>query len=142
LFNDYAPTYDDHFKKLLYSAPRIIRQEMGKIYKTSGQFTSTEMIKIEQPGAGDIPDDGIVIDGDRVNSVSTLSAAQRAELKSKDVLQVPQEFAEAEEGDNVGTSCQTYKSFVNNSLDVLDLGCGTGLAGAWLKDYAKTLVVR
>tara|TARA_B110000090_G_C12987149_1_gene295156 strand:- start:115 stop:345 length:231 start_codon:yes stop_codon:yes gene_type:complete len=28
---------------------------------------------------------------------------------------------------------------INNTLDVLDLGCGTGLAGAWLKDYAKTL---
>jgi predicted TPR repeat methyltransferase len=25
-------------------------------------------------------------------------------------------------------------------LDVLDLGCGTGLAGGWLKDYSKNLI--
>ena len=29
---------------------------------------------------------------------------------------------------------------MNASLDILDIGCGTGLAGAWLKDYARSLV--
>ena len=29
---------------------------------------------------------------------------------------------------------------MNNSLDILDLGCGTGLAGSWLKDYAKYMI--
>jgi hypothetical protein len=40
----------------------------------------------------------------------------------------------------VGAGCSSYSSFMNNTLDILDIGCGTGLAGAWLKDYAKTLV--
>lgn len=40
----------------------------------------------------------------------------------------------------VGTSCSTYSSFMSDRLDILDIGCGTGLAGAWLKDYAKSLV--
>ena len=40
----------------------------------------------------------------------------------------------------VGSSCSTYTSFMDQSLDVLDLGCGTGQAGAWVKDYAKTMV--
>ena len=40
----------------------------------------------------------------------------------------------------VGSSCSSYSSFMNNSLDILDIGCGTGQAGAWLKDYAKSLV--
>ena len=29
---------------------------------------------------------------------------------------------------------------MDSSLDVLDLGCGTGQAGAWVKDYARTMV--
>jgi len=40
----------------------------------------------------------------------------------------------------VGSSCSSYSSFMNASLDILDIGCGTGLAGAWLKDYARSLV--
>jgi hypothetical protein len=44
------------------------------------------------------------------------------------VLVPPTEFAEASE--NVGSSCQTYKSnIVDKELDILDLGCGTGQAG-------------
>lgn len=31
-------------------------------------------------------------------------------------------------------------SYLNASLDILDLGCGTGLIGSWFKDYAKKLV--
>ena len=31
-------------------------------------------------------------------------------------------------------------AYLNGSLDVLDLGCGTGLLGAWLADYAKSMV--
>lgn len=30
--------------------------------------------------------------------------------------------------------------YLNGSLDILDLGCGTGLIGSWFKDYARTLV--
>ena len=34
----------------------------------------------------------------------------------------------------------TYLSYIQKSLDILDLGCGTGLAGAWLEDYAKSMI--
>lgn len=50
----------------------------------------------------------------------------------------PNSFLPAEKP--VGSSCSSYSSFMNHSLDILDIGCGTGLVGAWLKDYAKTLV--
>lgn len=39
-----------------------------------------------------------------------------------------------------GCGDHTHAPTVNGPLDILDLGCGTGLAGAWLKDYAKTLI--
>lgn len=31
-------------------------------------------------------------------------------------------------------------SYLNQSLDILDLGCGTGLVGSWFKDYGKRIV--
>ena len=92
LFDTYAATYDSHGKKLLYSAPRVIRQEMAAIYR--GRFTISseeETVPLnlpsEQPGCTTI--------------IPTIA--------------------------------------INSTLDVLDLGCGTGLAGAWLKDYARSL---
>ena len=30
--------------------------------------------------------------------------------------------------------------YLNSSLSILDLGCGTGLVGSWLKDYASEAV--
>jgi tetratricopeptide (TPR) repeat protein len=37
LFDSYSASYDPHVKKLMYSAPRVIRQELAKIYR--GRFT-------------------------------------------------------------------------------------------------------
>eukprot|EP01042_Synura_sphagnicola_P002304 gene2304-2757_t len=34
----------------------------------------------------------------------------------------------------------TYLKYMEKSLDILDLGCGTGQAGSWLEDYARSLV--
>eukprot|EP01041_Mallomonas_annulata_P011979 gene11979-25087_t len=34
----------------------------------------------------------------------------------------------------------TYLSYMEKSLDILDLGCGTGLVGKWMKDYAKNMI--
>lgn len=44
----------------------------------------------------------------------------------------PEEIRSAHDGDVL--------SYLNGSLDVLDLGCGTGLIGSWFKDYARKLV--
>lgn len=33
-----------------------------------------------------------------------------------------------------------FLDYMKDRLDILDLGCGTGLVGRWLKDYARTLV--
>jgi len=93
LFDQYATTYEEHGKKLLYSAPRIIRQELAKIYKQRKQ-------------------------------------AEDASFSIPDVMTPPSQ----------SDGCTGYVSFMNNSLDILDLGCGTGLMGAWLKDYARSLV--
>lgn len=92
LFNDYGSEYDNHVKKLLYSAPRVVRQELAKIYR--GRFN--------------IPED--------------------------EVRGVP-----AGVDDDSGCTVVVPTIKINNTLDILDLGCGTGLAGAWLKDYANSL---
>ena len=33
LFNDHAPVYDAYMKKLMYSATRVIRQELSTVYR-------------------------------------------------------------------------------------------------------------
>ena len=38
-----------------------------------------------------------------------------------------------------GCSSHPHVQLTAGPLDVLDLGCGTGLAGGWVKDYCKTL---
>jgi len=116
LFDSYAQTYDNHGKKLLYSAPRVIRQELAKIYRTQ----MGDVVDLDRPLEA-IP-------------VSSCSDHDHANTPGAPVTS----FKEASEP--VGSGCSTYRSFVNASLDILDIGCGTGLAGAWLKDYAKTLI--
>ncbi len=116
LFDSYAQTYDNHGKKLLYSAPRVIRQELAKIYRTQ----MGDAIDLDRPLEA-IP-------------VSSCSDHDHANTPGAPVTA----FKEASEP--VGSGCSTYRSFINASLDILDIGCGTGLAGAWLKDYAKTLI--
>jgi predicted TPR repeat methyltransferase len=130
LFDQYATVYDTHVKKLLYSATRVIRQELAKVYRNKygifdGRYVSPSAL--EEPsvdtGAG-----------------SALSAAPAGACLDREgeLMDTPVEFKEA--ATPVGSSCSTYTSFMNGSLDILDIGCGTGLAGAWLKDYARTLV--
>ena len=114
LFNSYADTYDSHGKKLLYSAPRIIRQELAEIYKVTYADKLAGMI--------------IVVDNFCFCQKYLFLGAEK----------IAESFPVASEP--VGSSCSSYSSFMNNTLDILDLGCGTGLAGAWLKDYAKSLV--
>ena len=39
-----------------------------------------------------------------------------------------------------GCASHSHVAITSGPLEILDLGCGTGLAGAWLKDYAQKLV--
>ena len=38
-----------------------------------------------------------------------------------------------------GCGSHPHVQLTAGPLDVLDLGCGTGLAGGWVKDYCKTM---
>ena len=97
LFNSYGSVYDDQVRKLRYSAPRVIRQEMAKIYKARYEKQMS-----------------VTIESDRDFNVA---------------------------GEQItGSGCSTYTTYMNSTLDVLDLGCGTGLAGSWVKDYAASMV--
>jgi len=111
LFNSYAQIYDNHGKKLLYSAPRVIRQELAKIYKDEiGKETGTP-INLGTPTE-----------------------------RNPEVIACTDHPEELHKGQVNDGGCATYTSFVNATKDILDIGCGTGLAGAWLKDYARNLV--
>lgn len=54
------------------------------------------------------------------------------EVYNATFLSLPEETQSAHNGDVL--------SYLNESLDILDLGCGTGLIGSWFKDYARKLV--
>lgn len=98
LFQNYATEYDDHCKKMFYAAPRVVRQELAKIFKAQQRAVAL---------------------GQEELTSSSLTAAVAS---------------------TVDGSCSSYVSFMNHTLDVLDLGCGTGQTGAWMKDYARTMV--
>ena len=105
LYNSYAASYDTHGKKLRYASPRVIREEMAKIYKATGRFQ------------GDGNELGTEEDeGGHSCAPSTMGSSEG------------------------GCSSHAHVQLTAGPLDVLDLGCGTGLAGGWVKDYCKTLV--
>ncbi len=107
LFNAYGSTYDDHVKKLLYQAPRVIRQELAKIYK--GRFVVTD---------------------------TATNTVMEGGIDGQDGENIPVNLP----SDSPGCTTIVPTIKINNTLDILDLGCGTGLAGAWLKDYAKVRI--
>ncbi|CAM9536165.1 unnamed protein product [Phaeothamnion confervicola] len=85
LYDVTAEGYDDHMrKKLLYTAPRILRQAVREHFN------------------------------------GTIFAALPADVRA------------AHGGDVL--------RWLNGSLDILDLGCGTGLCGSWFTDYARRSV--
>ena len=105
LYSTYAATYDEHGKKLRYSTPRVIREEMAKVYKSINRFAGVELgTEADEDGHSCAP--------------STMGSSEG------------------------GCSSHTHVTLTAGPLDVLDLGCGTGLAGGWLKDYCKNLVGR
>ncbi|KAM3568190.1 hypothetical protein VYU27_009683 [Nannochloropsis oceanica] len=87
LFDYYAPTYDQHMKEgLLYTAPRILRQEVRKVLNHT-LFSEGALGPVTAEGSNE--------------------ALTRA---------------------------------LNKSMRILDLGCGTGLCGAWFTDYSTRMV--
>jgi predicted TPR repeat methyltransferase len=145
LFSDYALSYDSHTKKMLYSAPRVIRQELSTIYKA--RYTT-------RGANGELIVDRKKIQTLKDATVSASSSSSSTNSQVKDEVMITR--MDEDECDNpfksnevtdfiaanttVASSCSTYTSFMDSSLDVLDLGCGTGQTGAWVKDYARTMV--
>jgi predicted TPR repeat methyltransferase len=125
LFNTYAPIYDQQQKKLLYATPRVMRQELAKIYKEKYG---------EQGPTQQSPIDSIMDQISAQEAPATRTVWKNGIMKTE----IVSDFKAAEKP--VENSCSTYTSFMNGTLDILDLGCGTGLTGSWLKDYAKSLV--
>ena len=161
-------------KKLMYSATRVIRQELATVYRakfgifdgrygSDGSISGLDRSGSEGVGEGEggvvgemkekavidlefdddlkavdkvveneveVPVSGVV----KVVSDKAYAAGRRIQKEMSDVS----EFKEAQ--GPVGAGCSTYSSFMNKTLDILDIGCGTGGAGAWLKDYARNLV--
>ena len=154
LFNDHAPVYDAYMKKLMYSATRVIRQELSTVYRAKfgifdGRYASDGSISGLIPQSdSDIDNSFEMIDNvekkekeveiegvKKIISDKAFAAGIRIQ-KDKKMSDVS-DFKEAQ--GPVGAGCSTYSSFMNKTLDILDLGCGTGGAGAWLKDYARSL---
>jgi predicted TPR repeat methyltransferase len=102
LYNSYAPTYDEHGKKLRYSTPRVIREEMATVYKAINRFEG-------------------------------LSLGEHTDVEGHSC-------APAGIGTSEGGCAEHSHVMSPGPLDVLDLGCGTGLAGGWLKDFSKNLI--
>lgn len=132
LYDTYSDTYDEHGKKLLYSAPRVIRQEMAKVYKAREKLL-TESVD------GDSDESLEIVTSPPMNKISLtpLSTCGDHTTASTDTANPT---ASCDDHDHDPNECGGQVSFMNRKLDILDLGCGTGLAGAWLKDYARTLV--
>jgi len=137
LFNDYAGVYDSHMKKLLYSAPRVLRQELATFYRGKfnlfdGRYGSDgTLVGLEVP-----IDQGVVLpvsDKAFAAGVRKVSTVTRVGPSSSIVRLI-------DESESLEQSSLSYSSYMNKTLNILDLGCGTGSAGAWLKDYAKTLI--
>ena len=53
LYDNYASNYDEHGKKLRYAAPRVIREEMAKIYKAIGRFEGDERLGFLEDEGGE-----------------------------------------------------------------------------------------
>ena len=104
LYDSYAKNYDEHCKKLRLSTPRVIREEMAKIYKRIGRFVG------EGNELGTEEDEG-----GETCAPSTMGTSEG------------------------GCGSHPHVQLTAGPLDVLDLGCGTGLAGGWVKDYCKTM---
>jgi predicted TPR repeat methyltransferase len=111
LFDAYASKYDEHVKKLHFAAPRVVRQELAKIWKERGQVSELE------PWSAN---------------------ASIAEVEYDSEYDSAQNVVDTDER-GVPHVCGSHSGAPPGTQDVLDIGCGTGLAGAWIKDHAKTL---
>jgi len=118
LFDSYAPIYDVQTKKIMYSAPRVIRQEMAKIYR--GRFTIINTAESSPSSAASVN-----ADKSSISSSSSSSSNGNILIEDEIPLHLPSE----------GPGCTTIipTIVINNTLDILDIGCGTGLAGKYFQ---------
>ena len=145
LFDTYAQVYDTHVKKLLYSATRVIRQELATIYRSkhglydnqqapSFSLTPLERAEImkkegeEEQRRKDL--EMIELTKQASEQASQQASKDGTKRDTKEGYKAMSEVDQFKEAlAPVGSSCSTYSSFMNSSLDILDIGCGTGLAG-------------
>ena len=143
-------------KKLMYSATRVIRQELSTVYRAKfgifdGRYASDGSISglIPQLDSDSDSDSGyeMINNGETTEKevenegvkkiISDKAFAAGIRIQKDKKMSDVSDFKEAQ--GPVGAGCSTYSSFMNKTLDILDLGCGTGGAGAWLKDYARSI---
>ena len=126
LFDTYARDYDAHVKKLLFAAPRVIRQEVAAIYKADGAFNFADATTWGN-------------DQDRVAALAADGEGNTPHPHEERSDTAAEACPEASETTQADSGCGIAPPGVSGPLHVLDLGCGTGLAGSWVKDYAKSL---
>ena len=144
LFDTYAQVYDTHVKKLLYSATRVIRQELATIYRSKHGLYDTQ----QAPSFSLTP-----IERAEIMKKEMEEEQRRKDIEMIELTTTSRDFSKKngpkeslgykamgavdkfkEALAPVGTSCSSYSSFMNSSLDILDIGCGTGLAGTKTTD--------
>ena len=142
LFEDFALHYDAHMQSQRYSAPRLIRQELARIYKERYTTTNTDVAAVD--AGGDNFSSGVVVNVDEIEAMRRFNSADTFEQMHNtggaEIETISAGIGNSNGGVSSDTSCgSTYISFMNRSLAVLDLGCGTGRVGAWLRDYSHSL---
>jgi tetratricopeptide (TPR) repeat protein len=133
LFNTYASSYDAHGKKLIYAAPRVLRQELAKIYREKFNYQQQQLKQQQQQQLEvklDFLDTKSNTENLNINNIIEISNNDDVEkinkfkknlnLFSNPVYDLYKESSTSTSSSN--STCQTYTSFMNNSLDILDLG--------------------
>ena len=115
-----SQVYDTQKAPAFSFTPLERAEIMKKEVEEEQRRKDIEMIELTQA-----TDDGITVVG------SSKKGAQSDNKEGFKAMGKVDDFKEALAP--VGSSCSSYSSFMNSSLDILDIGCGTGLAGTRAK---------